>query len=195
LTRYGAWWPAALTVAACLAVIQPLDAASFALTPGEREAAIAMGKQSVVTEQFGLEWTVNGDAPGQVVTVMTPFYRLALAARNSAFRSEDLRPADVQTLLKAQEGMLTLWVTLSGDRIDFARLYAPVLMRGGQEIKASFTQNERTARREEDGRYTARCLYAFPSDGLKADDRLTLTVKDSSNKAVARFALNLATIR
>ena len=173
----------------------PLDAASFALTAPERDAAIRIGKRSITTEDFGAEWKVNGEAPGQVVLVMTPFHRLALAARNSAFRNEELRPRDVEAATKSQDSVLTLWTTLKGNRADFARFYTPVLMNGSREIKPSFAQNERTARREEDGSFTARCVYVFPADGLKRDDRVTLVVKDAEAKPVARFNMDLAAMR
>jgi hypothetical protein len=195
VTRCRSWWIAAAGLGVCLTVVTPLDAASFTLTTAGRSAAVTAGRRSVITEDFGAEWTVKGDAPGQTVTVMTPFHRLALAARNSAFKNEELRPKDVETLLRDERGTLTLWATLTGDRADFARFYTPVLATGGHEIKASFAQNERTARREEDGRYTARCLYVFPAEGLKPDDRLTLIVKDSADKPVARFTVDLAAMR
>ena len=110
-----------------------------------------MGRRSTVAADFGTEWRVAGEAPGQSLVVMTPFHRLALAARNSAFKSEEMRPRDVESLVQDQEGRLVLWATVRGAKPDFARFYVPLLYRGEQEIKPSFTQNERTALREEDG--------------------------------------------
>jgi hypothetical protein len=99
---------------------------------------------------------------------MTPFHRLALAARNAAFKNDTLKPKDIDTVLKESTNKLMLWVTLRGDRIDFARFYVPLLLDGKTEIKPSFVQNERTALRAEGGGYAARCLYVFPVDGLTA---------------------------
>ena len=48
--------------------------------------------------------------------VMTPFHRLALAAQNSAFKSQDLKPKDVEALLKEPEGKLVPWATLRWGR-------------------------------------------------------------------------------
>ena len=118
---------------------RPLDAASFSLTPTERDEAVRMGRRSTVAADFGTEWRVAGEAPGQSLVVMTPFHRLALAARNSAFKSEELRPRDVESLVKDQEGRLVLWATVRGAKPDFARFYVPLLYRGEQEIKPSFT--------------------------------------------------------
>ena len=118
---------------------RPLDAASFSLTPTERDEAVQMGRRSTVAADFGTEWRVAGEAPGQSLVVMTPFHRLALAARNSAFKSEELRPRDVESLVKDQEGRLVLWATVRGAKPDFARFYVPLLYRGEQEIKPSFS--------------------------------------------------------
>jgi hypothetical protein len=192
---FGWWLFFIAAVEVSLSVVRPLDAASFTLTPQEREEAIQLGKRSVVNEEFGSEWTVGGDEPGQAVTVMTPFYRLALAARHSAFKNQELKQKDIETLLRNQEGTLTLWTTLTGGKTDFARFYAPVLVNGQRQIKASFSQNERTARREEDGSYTARCLYVFGAESLKPNDKLVLIVKDSGDKQVAKFTLDLSVMR
>ena len=191
----GGWWFLLLSVGTWLIAAAPIDAASFSLTAPERDAAIRAGRRSVTSEEFGAEWKVNGDGPGQIVMVMTPFHRLALAARNSAFRNEELRPRDVEAVTRSQDTVLTLWTTLKGNRADFARFYTPVLLSGNREIKASFAQNERTARREEDGSFTARCVYVFPADGLTRDDRVTLVVRDADAKPVARFNMDLAAMR
>jgi hypothetical protein len=177
-----------------LAWISSLDAAQFTLTPRDRAEAMRTGRRGITEESWGGEWRVEGDA-GQVVTVMTPFHRLALAARNSAFQDRELKPRDVETLMKEQEGKLMFWATLRGARADFARFYAPTLLSRQREIKASFTQNERTALRGEDGQYTARCLYVFPSEGLDARGTVTLLVRDAEEKLVAKFTVDLSTMR
>ncbi|HXJ82760.1 MAG TPA: hypothetical protein VMS64_29240 [Candidatus Methylomirabilis sp.] len=193
--RTLASWPLALSLWVCLLVAQSLEAASFTLTPQQRDAALEMGRKSVIIDRFGGEWSVRGDGAAEGLVVMTPFYRLALASRNATFKNEELKQKDIDTLLKEQEGKLTLWATLKGTKVDFARFYTPVLVNGQQQIKATFAQNERTARREEDGGYTARCLYVFPADGLKPNEPMTLIVKDPDGKEVAKFALNLSAMR
>ncbi len=189
--RHAAWIVCAIS---WLAAVTSPEAASFSLTPEQRSAAMGVGKKSIVTEQWAGEWKV-GDGPGQFVVVMTPFHRLALAARNSAFKQEDVKAKDVETLVKNEEGRLTLWAVLRGPRVDFARFFQPVLVAGGQEIKASFVQNERTALREDDGRFTARCLYVFPVEGVDPQATVTLLVRDVDAKPVARFTVNLSTMR
>jgi len=193
--RFGSWWLLVLSIGACFLEVQSGDGASLTLTPQERETAILMGKRSIISEPFGGEWRAGGDGAGEAVVVMTPFHRLALAARNSAFKSQELKPRDVDALLKEQEGNLTLWATLKGGKADFARFYTPLLVSGQQQIKAAFAQNERTARREDDGSYTARCMYVFPSAGLKPGDTLTLIVRDSDDQQVAKFTVDLSAMR
>jgi hypothetical protein len=178
-----------------LTVAQPLDAMSFALSPAERDEAVRLGRRSTVATEFGTEWRVAGDAPGQSLVVMTPFHRLALAARNSAFKGEDMSPRDVDSLVRDQEGRLVLWATVRGSKPDFARFYVPRLYRGEVEIKPSFAQNERTALREEDGTYVARNMYVFPAAGLDGKGRVTLVVKNAESAQVARFNVDLSAMR
>ena len=195
MKRFGSWSLFVLCAGACFPVVESVDAASFTLTPQERETAILTGKRSIISDRFGGEWRVGGDGAGDAVVVMTPFHRLALAARNSAFKNQELKPKDVEALLKEQEGNLTLWATLKGGKADFARFYTPLLVSGQQQIKAAFTQNERTARGEDDGSYTARCMYVFPSAGLTPGGTLTLIVRDSDDKQVAKFTVDLSAMR
>jgi hypothetical protein len=183
-----------MTAALLLTCTAPVDAALFALTPRDRDEAVRAGRRSVIDDQWASEWRVNGGA-GEAVMVMTPFHRLALAARISAFQDRELKPRDIESVLKDQEGKLVFWVTLRGGRVDFARYYAPALVARQQEIKASFAQNERTALRGDDGQFTARCLYVFPADGVDPKATVTLLVRDVEDKVVAKFTVDLAAMR
>lgn len=178
----------------CLMGSSPLSAASFSLTPEEAKDAIRLGQRSVVSEEFGTEWRVV-NSNDESVMVVTPFHRLALAARKAAFKDVPLRQRDIEEVLKAQEGKLSFWASLHGSRADFARWYQPVLLWGKEEIKPSFVQNERTALRLAVGRYLARCLYSFRVEGLGSNGRVTLLVRGPDGEAVARFAVDLSTMR
>jgi hypothetical protein len=184
-----------LVLAAAFVGVTPGEAVSFALADRDREQAIRVGKKSIMEEQFGAEWRLK-DGSGQTLVVMTPFHRLALAARNSAFRSQEMKPKDVQSAIKDAEGKLNFRVTLrGGTKTDFARFYSPTLLAGSQEVKASFVQNERTAIREEDGRYAAQCVYEFPADRVDPKGRVVLVVKDADEREVAKFTVDLAAMR
>ena len=196
MDRRSSWYGCLpfLVLAAGLIGVAPGEAVSFALTDRDREQAVRAGKKSVVAEDLGTEWRLE-DAAGQTLTVMTPFHRLALAARNSAFRNQELKPKDVEALMKDYEGKLAFRVTLRGGKTDFARFYTPRLVAGAQEVKASFVQNEHTALREDDGRYAAQCLYVFPAEGLDPKGRVVLVVKDADEREVAKFTVDLAAMR
>jgi hypothetical protein len=181
-------------LAAGLVAATPGGAMSVVLTDRDREQAIRAGKKSIVAEEFGGEWRVK-DAAGQTLTVMTPFHRLALAARNSAFQSKELKPKDVESVLKGSEGTLAFWVTLRGGKADFARFYTPEMLSGSQTVRPSFVQNERTALRESDGRYAAQCVYAFPAENVDPKGRVVLVIRDADEKEVAKFTVDLAAMR
>ena len=187
-------WLALVAIAAWLMPVPPAAAVSFALAEADRQDAMRVGQRSVTVGEFGGEWRAT-DGAGQTLLVMTPYHRLALAARNAAFKKDVLKPKDVESVLKASQNKLALWVTLRGGSADFARFFEPVLLGGAEEVKASFVQNERTALRQEDGRYAARCLYVFPAEGVAPRGRVTLLVRDQDSKEMAKFTVDLSTMR
>ena len=69
------------------------------------------------------------------------------------------------------------------------------LVVGDREIKAAFVQNERTAHRQENGRYLARCVYGFPTRDLDGRAKASLIVEDSAGRDVSTFAIHLGTMR
>jgi hypothetical protein len=185
---------AASLVALAAAGTPAARAASLALTPREQEEAIRVGERSVTSEVFGAEWRV-GDDGGPSVTVITPFHRLALAARHAAFKGEPLKPEDRDRMLQELKDRLMLWVSLRGPREDFARHLAPRLLLGEREIQPVMVQNERTAVRQEGGGFLARNVYWFPTKDLTGTSRPTLVVRDPDGQVVARFAIDLGKMR
>ena len=168
-------------------------AASFTLGESEQQAAIRAGERSTTAEAFDREWRVSSG--GESVTVLTPFHRLVVAARHAAFKNETVKPAEVSRVLKQDAARLVVWVQVRGKREDFARHFAPRLVAGTREVKPVFVQNERTAMRQEDGVYVARCVYGFPLRDLTGRDRLTLRVADGDGRDVSRFTIDLSTMR
>ena len=196
MSRTTAWYGCLpfLALAVGLMGVTPGEAVSFALEDREREQAVRVGKRSITADEFGAEWRVK-DGSGQALVVMTPFHRLALAARNSAFQSRELSQGDIESVLKDYEGKLSFRVTLRGGKTDFARFYRPTLVAGKNELKPRFVQNERTALREDDGRYAALCVYVFSAEGLAPKDRVVLVVRDADEREVAKFTVDLAAMR
>ncbi|MGH7393747.1 MAG: hypothetical protein ACREM3_30470 [Candidatus Rokuibacteriota bacterium] len=173
---------------------EAVGAASLTLGDQERAEALLVGQRSITSETFGAEWRiVNGG--GESVSVMTPFHRLALAARHSAFKNEPLNARDQERLVHDLRDRLMLWVELHGDREDFARFLAPRLSVGDRLIQPSIVQNERTAIREDGGRYLARCVYWFPVKDVGGDSRVTLLIRTPEGQERTRFDIDLAKMR
>ncbi|MBI4270767.1 MAG: hypothetical protein HY615_10580 [Candidatus Rokubacteria bacterium] len=183
-----------LALVLLLVVAAPVSGASLALAPGERARAVQVGARSVTQEAFDREWRV-ANASGDSLIVLTPFHRLVLAARNAAFKNETLKPGEADRILKEHGERVVIWASLHGTRADFARYYTPRLIAGDREIEPSFVQNERTAQREDGGRYRARCVYGFPIRDLTGTQRLHLVVRDADGHDVSRFTIDLSTMR
>lgn len=172
----------------------PATAASFVLSEDERRQAVLLGQRSITAETLGDEWQVSNEA-GETVTVLTPFHRLALAARHAAFRDQPVRPEDEQRVLREVSGRLVLLVTLLGPREDFARHLVPRLVVAGREVAPTLAQNERTALPRDDGRFLARCTYWFPTQGLSGQASVVLVVRDADGRPLSRFTIDLARMR
>jgi hypothetical protein len=184
---------ALLVAATLLALAGEVAAAAFTLGEAEKRAAIRAGERSRTEEQFDREWrVVSGE---ETATVLTPFHRLVIAARHAAFKNGTLKPNEVERVLKQDAGRLLLSVELRGRTEGFARYYTPRLQAGPREIAPAFVQNERTALRQDDGVYVARCLYGFPIRDLNGGGRVELTVADAEGRKVSRFTIDLASMR
>jgi hypothetical protein len=186
---------AAVVLAIALAATNvPAVAASFALSQREQKQALVVGQRSVINETFGGEWRIV-QGSGESVEVVTPFHRLALAARNAAFKNEPLKPQDQEKMLTELKDRLMFWVYLQGPSEQFARHFSPRLLVDDREIEPALVQNERTAVRQDNGRYLARCVYWFPTKDLTGTSRPVLVVRDAEGQPVTRFAIDLARMR
>jgi hypothetical protein len=176
--------------------LMPTLAAGAALTLDEngRREAIRTGEQSVSNDAFDAEWRVN-NGRGEWVSVLTPFHRLVMAARNATFNGKPLKPGEPEKILKEDRDRLVLWVELYGGSENFARRYLPRLVLADREIKAAFVQNEHTASPQQDGRYLARCVYGFPSRDLDSRSKASLVVADADGRDVSRFVIDLGKMR
>ena len=183
-----------LATLAVLAQVGTAGAASLTLGQGQLQEAVEFGERSITRETLGDEWRVR-NAAGDVAIVITPFHRLALAARQAAFRREPLKPKDRERVLKEDQDRLVFWVELKGPREDFARFYAPRLIAGARNVEPSFTQNERTPARREDGKFLARCVYSFPTKVLSGTSKVVLVVRDGDGRDVTSFSIDLASMR
>jgi hypothetical protein len=185
-----------LLVTLAIVALAAADAggAAFTLSDADQREAVRAGERSTLSEGFDREWRVAG-SDGTSLMVLTPFHRLLLSSRHAAFKNEPLKPTDIAKLLKQDAQRLVVWVTLRGRSEDFARHYVPRLADGTRDIRASFVQNERTALRQDDGTYLARCVYGFPVRDLDPRGRVVLTVADAEGRDVSRFSIDLSTMR
>jgi len=187
-------------IAFALAVLAwnvPAAAASLTLTDDQKRHALHAGERSITQEQdvFDNEWQVTNDS-GARVKVITPFYRLAEAARQAAFKNEPMKPGEPDKLLREQQDRLIVWAYLRGKGPDFARFFVPRLqMPDGFELEPIKVQNERTAKRQDDGTYLARCVYWFPSKEISGTSRVVLIVRDFDGNDVTRLAIDLGKMR
>lgn len=183
---------------AIAAAAASVAAASLTLDEAQTREALRVGAGSVTLgvtlESFRAEWRVT-DGKGDTVVVVTPFHRLAMAARNAAFKDEDVGPRDLTKLLRAERDRLEIWATLRGAREDFARRLRPELSAGDRVIKAAFVQNEHTPARSGDGGYVARCVWWFPTKELSGTSRLSLVVRDADGREVNAFTIDLSRMR
>ena len=178
-----------------LLVPSPAHAALLTLTDAQQAEALRIGQRSVTIESgYDAEWRVD-NTTGESLTVMTPFYRLALAARNAAFKNETVKPQEQSKMLQTLRDRLMFWVQLHGAREDFARYYVPRLVVGDLEVEPAFVQNERTGLRQANGSFLARSVYAFPTRDVTGASKVVLTIKDPDGRLVSRFAIDLAKMR
>lgn len=163
---------------------------------GIREA-IEVGIASITQDDFAEEWQLRLPG-GEEVVVITPFSRLALAARHATMKGEPLSEKQQKEQIDRSKGRIQLLVTMHGgpDR-SFARFYQPVLVVDGREVKASFVQNERTPLVQDDGRLAARNVYVFPLEGLPMNGAVTLVVRGAppDQKEVLRAKIDLGKFR
>ena len=169
-------------------------AASLALGDAGKQAALSYGRASVDREAFDAEWRVK-NAAGDSVNVITPFHRLAITARHSTFRNEPVRPGEPEKLIRELKDRIVFQLELHGRQDDFARTLVPELLVGERTVKVAFVQNDRAPLRLEDGRFLARCVYAFPVKELTGTSRMTLVVRDREEREVSRFAIDLSQMR
>lgn len=188
---------AAGVVLVLLAGGRPAPAIVATPSAAEIQEALDLGTQSMTQEEFGDEWSLHPNTGGdEEIVVTTPFSRLAMAARQAAFKGEPLTDKQRQDQIDRGKGRIQFLVTMYGRAADFARWYQAVLRVGDKEIKATFNQNERTPLKLDDGRFAARNIYVFPLEGVPPRGTVTLVVRQAPEmKEVFRAPVDLSRMR
>jgi hypothetical protein len=184
----------ALLLLVATAGAQASEGAWLTLTQKQQAEALRVGQRSITAETWGTEWRIENPS-GESVTVITPFYRLAMAARNAAFENRQVKAADQDKMLSDLKERLLFSVSLKGRREDFARFYAPRLLVRDLEIEPAFVQNERTALKQDNGTYLARNTYGFPNKDIDAKSTAVLVIRDQEGEPVTRFTVDLSQMR
>ena len=184
------WWCSVLAAGLSLICIAPIDAALFTLMPGDRDESVRVGRRSVTTEDWGGEWRVDGGA-GQFLTVMTPFHRLALAARNSAFQDKELKPREVDSVLKDQQNKVVFFATLRGAGWTSRASTPPCCWPGAvdQGLLHTRTSGPRSAARTGSTPRAASTL--FPAEGVEFPRPADAPGAGPRRKVVAKFTIDL----
>lgn len=185
---------ASLLASAASTSVTIASAAALVLTDALKRQALEYGRQTATRENFDAEWRFQ-NAAGDTVVVLTPFHRLAIAARHATFRDEPLRPNEPDRILREQRERLVFTLELRGQQEAFTRFLVPELEIGDRTLKAAFVQNDRTPARLGDGVYLARCTYAFPLRELTGTSRVALVVRDADGRPASRFTIDLGQMR
>lgn len=184
---------AAVLLLLALAAV-PADAAFLTLTGEQQAQALRLGQRTITTESYDGEWRVS-NGTGDSVLVITMFHRLLVAGRHAAFKNEPVKPPDQERMVNEHKDRLLFWVYVHGTRDEFARYYTPRLLVGDREVEPALVQNERSAQRQPNGVYLARCIYAFPNRDLTGTSQVVLVIRDAEEQIVGRFAIDLGRMR
>lgn len=126
-----------ILLTACLLPIRPLEAVWIELDNNQVMAALEYGKRykDYDDEKFLREWMVILKEKADRVGLYTKFNLLALASRDAARQSRELRPEEIAGVLKGAEDRLTFEIILYGDTSRFARNYHAVIEHKGHYIQ------------------------------------------------------------
>lgn len=113
------------------------------LNPEQINQAIAYGKtrKEYPDEKFFKEWTVILKGTEERVGLYTKYNLLAMAAREAARESRELRPEEIETILSKAEGKLSFRATFYGSTPDFASSFHAVLLYNGRIIQPIYKEN------------------------------------------------------
>lgn len=122
---------------------RPAQAIWTELKDSQIEEAIQYGKRykNYDVDKFLGEWMVVWRKDADRVGLYTKFNLLAVAARNAALESRELRSEEIKNTMAKAEGKLSFELVLYGDTSHFARNYHAVLNYKERYIQPSFKHN------------------------------------------------------
>ncbi len=172
------------------------------LNESQIKEALEVGRKgkNLTLYEFQKEWVSNlGYGIGSAL-LQTPFYRLALFARNAAIRGVDFPPSLIKTVLKENgTGIFHFVVTLYGNEVGFARNATASLKYYGRTIEPILSKNAQYGDVNREQTNVAICEYEFSSTDIDPRAKISLVIAipglQGEKNYILSFPFNLSKIR
>lgn len=175
------------------------------LNESQIEEALEVGRKEkdLTLFEFQKEWSSNLGYGVASAILHTPFYHLALLARNAAMRGVDFPPSLIKNALKDGSETLHFVVTIygSGSEPGFAREATASLKHNSKTIKPIFSINDQYADVNREQVNVAVCEYRFSSTDINPQAKIILIVTipktegEKEEDRILSFPFNLSKIR
>ncbi len=183
----------------CIALCVRAEAMLMDLTPAQVEEAIQLGKggKKAGMAEFSREWVVSlGEKVGWA-TLYSEFHDLAYRARKAAMENRELSQSEISKVLSERD-VITFTATILTDYMYY-NYHRPSTLSVGDDVRAASYEFmpqmcEDSTFFPESPYYIAACVYKFPSEGIRPDSKITLSVIKPSGD-VLDFEFDLSKIR
>ncbi len=160
--------------------VTPVLAIWMDLSEGQADRAIEYGRthKEYNNDRLLKEWTVVLQGTGEEVVLYTKYSLLAMAARDAARESRELRPEEVESILAKAEGRLAFRAVFYGSTANFAQSYHAVLLYNERIIQPVHKENPLAEpygwRPLSPPIFRAFCSYEFSTKDINPDATVTL---------------------
>jgi hypothetical protein len=183
----------------CMTLCARAEAMLMGLTPAQVEEAIQLGKagKKAGMAEFSREWAVSlGEKVGWA-TLYSKFHDLAYRARKAAMENRELSQSEISEVLSKRD-VITFTVTILTDYMYY-NYHRPSTLSVGDDVRAASYEFmpqmcEDSTFFPESPYYIAACVYKFPSEGIRPDSKITLSVIKPSGD-VLDFEFDLSKMR
>ncbi len=175
-----------------------------ALDESQIEETLEVGKRGkdLTLYEFQKEWCSNLGYGIASALLQTPFYHLALLARNAAMRGVNLPSSIIEKVLKESPEIFHFKVTIYGSMSEpcFAQDATASLKYNGKTIKPILSINDQYADVNREQTNVAVCEYKFSSTDINPQAKITLIVtipkmEGEKEDRILSFPFNLSKIR
>lgn len=131
-------------------------------------------------------------------TLITPYAGLIILAKESALKFRAPTEYEVQKELEEKAGKLSFGCGLYGEEIDFAPSCKAILEYKDEKRGTVYTSLPPAASYTKtypaSPKFWALCFFRFSMEGIGANDKVTLVLKDAKGKEL-RFTFDLSQLR